>query len=186
MGWLLILFIVVPVVELSLLIRLGGAIGLFPTLALIITTGIIGARLAKQQGLSVLHRFQTETQAGRMPGDALIDGAIIVFSGALLLTPGILTDIVGFLGLIPAARSAVKRAIRDSMAKAVARGDVRVETYVVGGRGPGHDAHRPPPGFGHPMHNAQRPRFDRGGPIIDVTPEAGEDDPKTDSSTERK
>ena len=186
-GLLALMFIIVPVIELALLIELGGWIGLGPTLGLIILTGVIGASLAKQQGLSVLRRFQAETQAGRLPGDALIDGAIIVFSGALLLTPGIMTDAVGFLGLIPFARNWVKRSIRASVEKAVAQGNVRVQTYVVhrdsrypdGDRanhpGPVFDRDRRPPG-----------RFPGGGgPIIDVTPDQSPSgDGKTSSRTD--
>ncbi len=157
MGWLLLLFIIVPIAELALLIEVGGVLGLMPTLALIFCTGVVGASLAKQQGLSVLRRFQAETQAGRLPGDALFDGAIIVFSGALLLTPGILTDLVGFLGLLPPARNLLKRALRSSMKNAVTRGNVRVHTFVVGPHGP--------------MDSARRPPMRGGGPIIDVTPD---------------
>lgn len=172
MGWLVFLFVVVPVVELALLIRLGGLIGLGPTLAMILLTGIIGANLAKQQGLSVLRRFQAETQAGRLPGDALVDGAIILFSGALLLTPGIVTDIVGFLGLLPPARAALKRAVRASLARAIQRGDVKVETFVVGTPpGPPYAGpyRRPAADDGrHPLGPRPTPGD---GPIIDVTPE---------------
>jgi len=181
-GWIALLFIVVPVIELGLLIRLGGFIGLLPTLALIVFTGVVGARLAQQQGLSVLQRFQAETQAGRIPGDAMFDGAIILFSGALLLTPGILTDVVGFMGLIPMARAALKRALRASMAKAVSNGQVRMHTFVVGDMPSVHQngPHlRTQPGASpdaHPFHHpAQgRPPVYRGGPIIDITP----DEPK--------
>ena len=168
MGWLMLLFIVVPILELALLIEVGGVIGLFPTLGLIFLTGVVGASLAKQQGLSVLQRFQAETQAGRLPGDAIFDGAIILFSGALLLTPGILTDVVGFLGLLPPARAALKRALRASLKNAVNRGNVRVTTFVVGPNGPR-------AGFDEtyrPIDPARRPHVGGGGPVIDVTPDA--------------
>ena len=176
MGWLALLFIVVPVVELALLIRLGGFLGLFPTLALIMLTGIIGARLARQQGLSVLQRFQAETQAGRLPGDAIMDGAIILFSGALLLTPGILTDIAGFIGLIPPAREAIKRALRASMKRAVENGSVRMQTFVVSGGPPRYEAPHVP--HGRPTD----PRIHgRGGPVIDITAdEPAKKEEKTD------
>ena len=175
MGWLALLFIVVPVVELGLLIRLGGFLGLLPTLGLIMATGIIGASLAKQQGLSVFRRFQAETQAGRLPGDALLDGAIILFAGALLLTPGILTDIVGFLGLIPPARTALKRMLRASMARAVERGQVNVQTFVVG---------QPPPGF-YPGAARSPHAPHAGGPIIDVTPDGTPPAPRPGSVGEK-
>ena len=179
MGWLALLFIVVPVIELALLIELGGILGLLPTVALIIFTGVVGAGLAKQQGLNVLMRFQEATRAGKLPGDAIVDGAIILFSGALLLTPGILTDFVGFIGLIPPARAALKRAIRASLKRAVERGDVRMNTFVVGTPPPGF---RPEEPFGgaHHHHTAGPGRVaDPAGPVIDVTPESGSQ-PKSD------
>lgn len=106
---LLLLFVLVPVVELALLIRLGDVIGLWPTLALIILTGIIGSSLAKQQGFSVLRRVQNQLNQGKLPGNELLDGAIILISGALLLTPGVITDLSGIIGLIPLTRRPIRK-----------------------------------------------------------------------------
>lgn len=109
MKLLLLLFILVPAAELVLLIEVGSRIGVLSTFALIVLTGILGASLARHQGLSLLHRLRMETQTGRLPGDTLIDGLIILVAGAFLLTPGFLTDTVGFLCLVPGVRRAIKR-----------------------------------------------------------------------------
>lgn len=106
---LLLLFVLVPVVELALLIRLGELVGFWPTLGLIVTTGVLGSALAKQQGFSVLRRLRSRLNSGQMPGVEMLDGVIILVAGALLLTPGVLTDIVGFIGLFPLTRGPLRR-----------------------------------------------------------------------------
>ena len=130
MGRLLLLFVVLPAVELALLIEVGGRIGTVPTLLLIVVTGIVGATLARQQGLGVVQALKRETAAGRLPADSLIDGVLILIAAALLVTPGILTDAFGFLCLIPAFRRIVKKAALQRIERAVAEG--RVELHVYG------------------------------------------------------
>lgn len=105
---ILALFIILPAVELAVLIEVGRHIGILATLALIVTTGVLGAYLARSQGLAVLRQMRVETAAGRLPAEPLVDGVIILLAGAVLLTPGFLTDISGFLCLIPAFRRMVK------------------------------------------------------------------------------
>jgi len=122
---LLLLFTVVPLIELGLLIQLGRVIGLAPTIAIVLLTGFAGAALARWQGLATMRRVQTDMAAGRVPADALVDGLLILVAGAVLLTPGLLTDIFGFLLLIPPTRTAVRRALVEAF-----RGRVR------GGGGP--------------------------------------------------
>jgi UPF0716 protein FxsA len=107
---LLVLFTVVPLVELYLLIRVGGVIGVLPTIAVVVVTGAVGAALARWQGLGVLRRFQHELSEGRAPTGTLIDGLLILLAAVLLLTPGLLTDLVGFLLLVPGGRALVRRA----------------------------------------------------------------------------
>lgn len=110
---LLLLFTLVPFVELVLLLQIhhaistiwGPGIGLLVTLGSIVLTGIAGAALARQQGLGVLRKFQSQTRQGQLPGDALADGMLILFGAALLLTPGILSDVLGFSLLIPFTRN---------------------------------------------------------------------------------
>ena len=97
MGRLLLLFIVLPAVELGLLIELGRRIGTLETLALIVVTGIVGASMARSQGLSLLSRVRKQIAAGEMPADSLLDGLMILIASALLVTPGVFTDAFGFL-----------------------------------------------------------------------------------------
>lgn len=106
---LLLLFTSVPLVELALLLWIGGRIGVLPTVALILATGVAGASLARLQGLATWRRFQRALAEGRLPGAELLEGLLILVAGALLLTPGVLTDAVGFLLLVPPARRRIVR-----------------------------------------------------------------------------
>lgn len=105
--WLLIAFIAVPLIEIALFIQVGGAIGLWSTLLVVVITAIIGTYLVKQQGLRVLADLRGQMSNMRDPTESLVHGAMILFSGALLLTPGFFTDAVGFSFLVPAVRSKV-------------------------------------------------------------------------------
>ncbi len=112
---LFLLFVVVPAAELALLIEIGGHIGTANTFAIIVVTGLVGSWLARTQGLSVWRQFQERLSRGAMPGNELVDGLIVLVSGALLLTPGVLTDAVGLLGLIPPTRHALRGVIVDRL-----------------------------------------------------------------------
>ena len=114
---LLLLFTVVPLVELFLLVKLGTVVGVGPTIALVNFTGVLGAWLARQQGLGVLRRLRVELAAGRMPAGALIDGLLILVAGAVLLTPGLLTDALGFVLLVPPSRAVVRRIVAARFAR---------------------------------------------------------------------
>ena len=114
---LLLLFTLVPLVELYLLIRIGGVIGVVPTIAIVVVTGTLGAALARRQGLGVLRRLQEDLAGGRLPTDALMDGLLILVAGAMLLTPGLITDAAGFLLLVPAGRKVVRRALSAAFAR---------------------------------------------------------------------
>lgn len=154
MGVLLLLFIVLPAVELALLIELGTRIGTPATLGLIVVTGILGASLARREGLRVLSRVRGDLDAGVVPGDALVDALMILVAGALLVTPGVLTDLFGFLCLVPGFRNFVKQILRKRFEAAVASGRVRVNLS-----GPGCSGMDAPP---------ERP-------IRDVTPDSRRD-----------
>ena len=106
---LLILFVIVPVTELYILIEVGKKIGSLTTIGIIILTGIIGAYLVKGQGFMILKKIQNDLNEGIMPGDSLIQGAIILVGGIFLLTPGFVTDSIGFIFLIPVSRRVVKK-----------------------------------------------------------------------------
>lgn len=141
---LFLLFIVLPAVELALLIQVGARIGTLNTLALIALTGVIGASLARYQGLQVIRQVQADMNEGRMPAGALVDGVIILIAGALLVTPGVLTDAFGFLCLVPLFRGLVKRELRRRFERAVQNRQVRVVVADPrSGPGPGDE---PPSG----------------------------------------
>ncbi len=108
-GRLLLLFMTIPLIEVLILIKLGSLFGFWPTIFLVIGTGVLGAYLAKLYGLSVWHKIQQDLNAGLMPADKLVDGLLILVGGIVLLTPGLLTDILGFLLLIPFTRDYFKR-----------------------------------------------------------------------------
>ncbi len=114
---LVVLFLVVPIAELAVILQVGHAIGVFNTLALLILVSVVGAWLAKREGLGVLRRMQRAVQAGRVPGTELIDGFLILLAGALMITPGFLTDIVAILLLLPPVRAVVRRELRRRFAR---------------------------------------------------------------------
>jgi len=125
---LLLLFVVLPAVELALLIELGSRFGTLHTLGLIVLTGVVGAWLARRQGLFVVREIQAELAEGRMPADSLVDGVMILVAAALLVTPGVLTDAFGFLCLVPAFRRRVKRVAWHRFERAVR--EQRVHLYM--------------------------------------------------------
>ena len=109
--WLLIAFIAVPMIEIALFIQVGGFIGLWPTLLIVVLTALAGTYLVRSQGQLALSEVKTSFSDMRDPTEPLVHGAMILFSGALLLTPGFFTDAVGFALLVPAVRKAVFKAI---------------------------------------------------------------------------
>jgi UPF0716 protein FxsA len=130
---LLLLFVLVPIIELVLLVEIGQLVGTLPTIALIIFTGVLGAFLVRRQGVQVLTRIRAELQGGRLPADSIFDGAIILVAGAFLVTPGILTDTLGFLCLIPATRRFIKQLIWTRMERALHNGQFFKATFRSGG-----------------------------------------------------
>jgi len=131
MGRLLLLFVVVPLVELMLLIEIGSRIGTAATLGLIVVTGVLGASLARWQGLGVLRAMQAESAAGKVPAGQIVDGVMILVAGAVLMTPGVLTDAFGFLCLVPAFRRIVKKQLMRRFESAVRRGSVVVSVDLA-------------------------------------------------------
>ncbi|MDO8736113.1 MAG: FxsA family protein [Thermoleophilia bacterium] len=121
---LLALFIVLPLLELWMIIEVGSRIGAVYTVVALILISVAGAALARQQGYRVIGRVQTEIQSGQMPGDSLVDGAIILTGALLLLTPGFLTDIVGLLLLLPFIRIPVRSFAKRRLKKAIERRSV--------------------------------------------------------------
>ena len=128
MGRLLLLFVVLPAVELALLIEIGQRIGTLETIGLIVVTGVAGAALARNQGLRVLASVQAQLARGEMPADSLVDGLMILLASALLVTPGVLTDGFGFLCLVPAFRAVAKREMLRRFERAVEENHIHFDT----------------------------------------------------------
>jgi UPF0716 protein FxsA len=118
-----LLFLVVPIVELAVIIQVGGSIGVWNTLGLLVLMSVLGAWLMKREGLGVLRRMRRTVEAGGVPTTDLVDGFLILFGGALMLTPGFLTDGLGMALLLPPVRAVVRRVLRERFtAVAVRRG----------------------------------------------------------------
>lgn len=131
---LFLLFLLIPIIEIYLLIQVGSVIGAIPTITLVILTALLGVVLLRYQGLITIQRVQSAMARGELPTMAMLEGVVLLLSGALLLTPGFFTDALGFLGLIPPLR---QRLITAFLKRGLA----------VGGFG-----HKPPP------HEQQGPR----------------------------
>ena len=116
---LVVLFIGVPFAEIYVLLQVGHAIGVVNTLGLLILVSVVGAWLAKREGLGVLRRMQRSIDAGRVPGTELVDGFLILLAAALMLTPGFLTDILAILLLLPPVRAVVRRELRRRVARRI-------------------------------------------------------------------
>lgn len=129
---LLLLFVCIPLFELAILLYLAGVTSVGATLLLVVVTGVIGASLARRQGWTTYVRIQQELAEGRMPTESLLDAAMIFVAGAVLLTPGILTDIFGFSLLVPACRRFYRRSVSRWI-----RSRFRVQTFDAQGRGVG-------------------------------------------------
>ncbi len=126
---LIIIFVLTPIIELFVLIELGKMIGTWNTIAIVVVTGVVGAMLAKSQGLSVIRDIQTDLMNGILPADRLFDGALVLVGGVLLVTPGIITDLLGFLLLIPLTRAGVKRVLKKWFKKKLRSGEVQMYRY---------------------------------------------------------
>ncbi|MEN8715840.1 MAG: FxsA family protein [Verrucomicrobiales bacterium] len=112
---LLLLFIGVPVLELCIFMALGNRIGIPTTLAIIVITAVLGAYLTKSQGLKALHKYQAAISSGKLPHEEVMDGLMILIAGAVLLTPGFLTDAIGFSLLIPNVRDIVRAVVKTKL-----------------------------------------------------------------------
>lgn len=124
LTYLILLFTVIPAVELMVLIKVGTYIGAINTVALIIFTGVVGAFLARMQGLATLYRIQSNLDRGVMPTSEMFDGVLILIGGVLLLTPGFITDTIGFLFLVPLTRALLKAWLQKKLQTMMARGQI--------------------------------------------------------------
>jgi UPF0716 protein FxsA len=113
---LLALFVVVPLVEIYVIIQVGQAIGALPTIALLVADSVLGWYLLRSQGRAAWRRFNTAIEQARVPAREVLDGILVVFGGALLLTPGFVTDVLGILFLLPPTRALVRRLLARRVA----------------------------------------------------------------------
>lgn len=111
---LFLVVLIVPFIEIYLLLQVGGIIGAFPTIFLVVFTAVLGAWLLKQQGIATFRRFQASLAKGEVPAYEMIEGPIILLGGVLLLTPGFLTDILGLACLIPALRKRIAQYVLEN------------------------------------------------------------------------
>ncbi len=112
---LLLLFIFVPIIEIGLFISVGGYLGLWPTIALVLITAFVGASLVRSQGLQTLMSVQGRLQQGELPAQQILEGVMLAVAGVLLLTPGFMTDGLGMLVLLPAPRAAIAKYLMSKM-----------------------------------------------------------------------
>ncbi|EGQ8314361.1 FxsA family protein [Vibrio cholerae] len=134
---LLFLFIAVPVIEIALFIQVGGVLGVWPTIALVLLTAIVGASLVRSQGLQTLLTVQQRLAQGQLPAQQILEGVMLAVAGVLLLTPGFFTDILGMLVLLPAPRAYLAKQLMSRV--------------VVG------NIHASGAGFEHPFHDRANP-----------------------------
>lgn len=127
---LALLFIVLPFIELAILVKLGSEIGFWDTILIVIFTGLLGAALARWQGLTVWLNIQQELQRGVMPAEQMIDGLLIFAAGLVLLTPGLITDFLGILLLIPPSRAVFKRWIKNKFVEMSDRKDTHITIFL--------------------------------------------------------
>ncbi len=147
MGKLFLLFTALPLLDLWVLLRIGGAIGFWNTVALVVATGLAGAWLAKLEGARVLRGWQRAVAEGRLPDEGVLSGALVLAGGLLLVSPGVITDALGLVLLFPPTRRAVATALRRWLERRIATGRIRVVSHG---------------GFGRPRPAVDEP--------VDVTP----------------
>lgn len=124
MLWLILAFLIIPALEITIFIWIGGMIGPWWIFVLIILTGFAGVAIAKQQGVETWNRLQSSIRNQRPPGDHIIDGICIIAGGILLFTPGFVTDIIGFLFVLPMTRKPFRALIKLYILNRISRGKI--------------------------------------------------------------
>jgi UPF0716 protein FxsA len=128
-GTLFLLFTLVPLVDLWVLVAIGRALGLWETVALVVATGFAGAWLAKMEGRRVIAGWQRALHEGRVPDEGILSGALVLAGGVLLVSPGVITDVIGLALLFPPSRRLAAAGVRRYLARKVRAGQVRVVTF---------------------------------------------------------
>ncbi len=126
LSYLIVLFVGLPIIELALLFELHSLVGFLPTVMLVLLTGVAGAALVRRQGLAILLKIQREMSIGNVPAPQMIDGVMLLVAGALLVTPGLITDASGFLLLIPFVREQIRFWLKKKLEEKVRGGYVQV------------------------------------------------------------
>lgn len=126
MRYLALLIIVIPAIDIGFLLLSGKTIGVLPTIAFIILTGVAGAYLAKREGLQTIKRAQEQLAYGQIPGESVLDGICILIGATLLLTPGFITDIIGFLMLFPPSRKPFKFLMIKALQRKIRTGNIKI------------------------------------------------------------
>lgn len=127
---LLLLFTIIPLVELYILIKIGSYFGVMTTILLIIGTGVLGAYLARQQGFKVWLNIQNEIGQGKFPADDLLDGLLLLIAGVVLLTPGLLTDLMGFTILFPVTRRSIRLWVKKKLSEMIQNKHVKFAGFI--------------------------------------------------------
>jgi UPF0716 protein FxsA len=129
---LILIFVVVPLAELYVIFKVGDAIGIPLTLAILVADSLIGSMLLKSQGRAVWNRFNETMRAGRIPHQEVVDGVLVIFGGAFLITPGFLTDILGILLLVPPTRALFRKLVQRRISRRTVVARPRSEYDVEG------------------------------------------------------
>lgn len=137
MPVLLLLFLVVPVLELWVILQVGQEIGPASTIVLLLAVSVAGAALLKREGLRAWSRFRSALAVGRIPAEEVVDGSLVLFAGALLLTPGFLTDVLGLVLIVPPTRAVVNRVLRKRVLRAFGLAGRQPSRRARGRRRPG-------------------------------------------------
>ncbi|MFH1905335.1 MAG: FxsA family protein [bacterium] len=127
--YLLLLFTLLPMTELVLLIKIGRHIGLLNAILIVIATGISGASLARWQGLTVIREVQNQLSVGIMPKEEILDGIMILAGGLLLLTPGLITDFIGLVAIIPITRKWIKYLVKKKLERMIDEGRFQINRF---------------------------------------------------------
>jgi len=142
---LFLVFLVTPIVELWVIVQVASSTGVLNAVGLLVLVSVVGAWLVKREGLGILRRIGEETAAGRIPGKEIVDGLLVLFAGALMLTPGFVTDALGLSLLFPPTRALVRAVATRRFARSVADGRTNLRyswrvggTHHAGGGSPGH------------------------------------------------
>lgn len=161
MPFLFLLFIIVPIIEITLLINVGQAIGAWYTIGLVLLSAFIGVNMLRMQGISTLARAQSKMNSGQIPGQEMVEGIVLAVGGALLVTPGFVTDFIGFCCLIPFTRQAFVKTLMSRFT-IVAQGHSQSASFTTQSKD---DFHDPRAGSQSPFRQQERP--ERQGDIID-------------------